>query len=444
LKHKLSSDTFFPQQFPNILNHPTTNLSLYFSAPYKTRFKIQKKNNEVFSANRMQNHQQQQPHRKGKTVVLKIGSNSLVEPGTWNLNERFLDGVAGQVAHLIQAENCRVVIVTSGAVATGVSALGLKERPPGMAQRQALASIGQVGVIAQWTRSLSAHGVQCAQLLLSHGDFADRERSHNLSATLRVLFDWCVVPIVNENDPVATAELSVGDNDKMSALVAIHVQADYLLLLTDVDGVFDRNPRQDPTAQRTPEITQVSLEMLTAADGPGSGKGRGGMRSKLESARLASAAGVSIRIASAAFPQVITRSVVSPASRDFGTVIAAQRSTFISEKKRWLGIQRCPGTLTIDSGAVRALQAKHSLLFVGIKSLTGEFSVGDTVSIADEAGLEVARGIVSVCSADMALAAGRRTGEVEAVLGVHYDSAVDRDDILLLATTSTTQIAAVV
>jgi glutamate 5-kinase len=374
-----------------------------------------------------------QPQRKPTTVVVKLGSNSLVDADTWQLNAQFLNSIAGQVAHLTQRENCRVVIVTSGAVATGVSSLGLRERPPGIPQRQALASIGQVGLIAQWTQSLMAHGVRCAQLLLTHGDFADRERSHHLSATLRVLFDWGVVPIVNENDPVATAELSVGDNDKLSALTAMHVQADHLLLLTDVDGVYDRNPAKDPTAQRIREVTTVTLEMLTAADGPGSSKGKGGMRSKLESARLAAAAGVNVRIAGARENNVIVRSVAGAASDDFGTKIAAQRSTHANERKRWLGIQRCPGTLVIDAGAVRALQAKHSLLFVGIKATSGEYAVGDTVSIMDESGLEVARGLVSVCSVDMAMVLGRKTAEAEAVLGVRHEAAVDRDDILLLS-----------
>jgi glutamate 5-kinase len=371
--------------------------------------------------------------KKQTTVVVKLGSNSLVEADSWRLNDAFLNSVAGQVANLTQRENCRVVVVTSGAVATGVATLGLKERPPGIPQRQALASIGQVELIAQWTRAMNAHGVKCAQLLLSHGDFADRERSHHLSATLRVLFEWGVVPIVNENDPVATAELSVGDNDKLSALMAMHVQADHLLLLTDVDGVYDRNPAKDPTAQRIRDIPSVTLEMLTAADGPGSAKGKGGMRSKLESARLAAAAGVNVRIAAAWHKDVIVASVTNPTGEHFGTKIAAQRATHVNERKRWLGVQRTPGGLVVDSGAVRALQAKHSLLFVGVKATTGEYAVGDTVALTDEStGLVMAMGLVSVSSADMQLALGKKSAEVEAVLGVRHEAAIHRDDILLL------------
>ena len=374
-------------------------------------------------------------NQRRRTVVVKIGSNSLVDGDTWQLNEPFIDSIAAQVACLTQQHNCRVVIVTSGAVASGVSSLGLRERPPGIPQRQALASIGQVALIAQWTKSLMQHNVRCAQLLLTHGDFADRERSHHLSATLRVLFEWGVVPIVNENDPIATAELAVGDNDRLSALLAMHVLADQLLLLTDVDGVYDRNPMKDPAAVRITEITSVTLEMLTAADGPGSAKGKGGMRSKLESARLAAAAGVNVRIAAARRDKVIL-CAVAPANSDeddFGTKIAAQRSSHVNERKRWLGIQRCPGSIVIDAGAVRAIQAKHSLLFVGVKATTGEYSVGDTVSISDESGLEVALGSVSVSSSDMALSLGKKSSDVEAALGVRSDGiAVDRDDILLL------------
>lgn len=377
------------------------------------------------------------------TLVVKIGSSSLSDPTSGCLDVAFMHDVSRQVGILVNTYGWRVLIVTSGAVACGVARLGLQQRPPGVAARQALAAIGQISVVAQWNDALrTTAGLHAAQLLLTHGDFSDRERSQNLMATLRVLFDWRVVPVVNENDPIATAELAVGDNDQLSALLALQVGAQALLLLTDIDGVYDSNPSTNPNAERLEEISVVTAELLAAAGGPGSSKGRGGMRSKLESARLAAASGVPACIAGARAPDVLLRAVLPAAalaalgvaSGDVGTRVPAARP-HVNAARRWLGVQRCPGRLLIDAGAVRAIHAKKSLLFVGITAVEGNFEAHDTLSIVDaSSGLEVARGLAAIDSTDMARARGLRSDPARAALGgMDVGAAVHRDDLLLLS-----------
>jgi glutamate 5-kinase len=263
-------------------------------------------------------------------VVVKIGSSSLVDATTHRLDELFLRTVAKQIGVLVNDFGWRVVLVMSGAVACGVYTLRLAERPEGVAERQALAAIGQVDVVSQWRAALESEAnLLSAQLLLTHGDFADRARSHNLMATLRVLSRWRVVPILNENDPIATAELTVGDNDQLSAVLASQIGAQALLLLTDVDGVYDSNPNTNPNACRLAEISVLTAEVLAAAGGPGSNKGRGGMRSKLESARLAAASGVTAWIAAARAPNVILRALLPMATlRDLGVATDADEEAF--------------------------------------------------------------------------------------------------------------------
>ncbi len=364
-----------------------------------------------------------------RICVAKIGSNSLVDE-QGRLDEAFLARLAGQIACAVR-DGWRPVIVTSGAVAGGVARLKLGERPPGLPERQALAAIGQIGLVHLWERALAAEGLCAAQLLLTHGDFSDRERNQNLMATVRALFAFGAVPVINENDPIATQELTVGDNDHLSALVASQLGAEVLVLLTDIDGVYDADPRSNPAAKRLREIPLVSAAVLAAAGGAGA-RGRGGMRSKIEGARLAAASGVATVIAAARERDVLTRAL---SGGDVGTRVLA-RGERVDARRRWLAVaRRVKGRIHVDAGAVKALtQRGTSLLPAGIVRVDGTFGVGDTVAIVDPDGLEIARGLASISGDELARVAGKRSDAAATVLGHALPkAAVHRDDLLVLA-----------
>jgi glutamate 5-kinase len=364
-----------------------------------------------------------------RIFVAKIGSNSLVDR-EGRLDAAFLKDLAGQIAKAAAA-GWRPVIVTSGAVAGGVARLALEQRPPGLPERQALAAIGQIGLIHRWEEALRAHGLAAAQLLLTHGDFSDRERNQNLTATVRALFAFSAVPVINENDPIATQELTVGDNDHLSALVASQLGAEVLVLLTDIDGVYDADPRSSPQAKRIREIPAVTSAVLAAAGGAGA-RGRGGMRSKIEGARLAAASGVATVIAAAREREVITRAL---AGEDVGTRVLG-RGDRVDARRRWLAVaRRVKGKVHIDAGAVTALtQRGKSLLPAGVVRIEGRFAVGETVGLVGPDGLEVARGLASIASDELERIAGKRSDVAASELGHALPkAAVHRDDLLVLA-----------
>lgn len=362
-------------------------------------------------------------------VVVKIGSNSLVDSKA-RLDLPFLDSIAAQFAAIAKA-GFRPVLVTSGAVASGVGILGLKERPPGLPDRQALAAIGQVNLAHRWEVALAAHGLVAAQLLLTYDDFTERERYLNLSATLSSLFAYHAVPVINENDPVAVQELTVGDNDRLSALMATQLGAERLILLTDIDGVYDADPRSNPNAKRLIEMVGVSAKQVAAAGGAGA-RGRGGMRSKLEAARLAGGAGVTTTIALAREPRVIERIV---AGESVGTRICGKGDK-ADGRRRWLGVaRRVHGQLHLDVGAVRAVVTQgRSLLPAGVTSVSGRFERGDTVALVSPDGEEVARGLVALSSAELEKVCGKRLDVAATVLGYALPkTVVHRDNMLVLA-----------
>ncbi len=361
-------------------------------------------------------------------VVIKIGSNSLINK-KGHLDGPYLRQVAADFAHL-RATGHQPVLVTSGAVASGVGILGLKERPPGLPERQALAAIGQVSLARAWEEALAAEGLVAAQVLLTYDDFTVRSRYLNLHDTFRALFAFGAVPVINENDTVAVEELTVGDNDRLSALVATQLGASRLLLLTDIDGVYDADPRTNPGAKRLQEIPVVTAAVLAAAGGAGA-RGRGGMRSKVEAARLASGAGVTTHIVPARHPQVIRRCLEDA---DVGTRIPG-RGERADSRRRWLAVaRRVKGTLVIDDGATTALVKRgRSLLAAGITGITGKFERGDTVGITTTAGEEIARGLAAMSSTDMDLVKGLKMDAAAKTLGHALPkAAVHRDDLLML------------
>ncbi len=363
-----------------------------------------------------------------RMLVVKIGSNSLVDKNG-RLDAAFLRTVAGQFARL-RDDGWQPVLVTSGAVASGVGILGLRERPPGLPERQALAAIGQVSLAHRWQEALAAVGLVAAQVLLTYDDFTSRSRYLNLAATFRALLEFGAVPVINENDTVAVEELTVGDNDRLSALVATQLGADRLVLCTDIDGMYDADPRCDPAAKRLAEIPVVTAKILAAAGGAGA-RGRGGMRSKIEAARLASGAGVTTTICLAREPDVLVRVV---AGEDLGTRIPA-RGERADSRRRWLAVaRRVRGHLHVDAGAAAALTGKgRSLLPAGILRVEGRFDRGDTVAIVSPTGDEIARGLAGLSAEELVKVAGKRLDAAANILGYALPkAAVHRDDLLVL------------
>jgi glutamate 5-kinase len=361
-------------------------------------------------------------------VVVKIGSNSLVDQDG-RLDVNYLEAVARQLKAVV-ARNWQPVLVSSGAVASGVGILGLAERPPGLPERQALAAIGQATLAHRWEVALAHHGLVAAQVLLTYDDFTERERYLNLTATFQALFAFGAVPVINENDTVAVQELTVGDNDRLSALVAAQLGAERLILLTDIAGMFDADPRTHPEATLIAEIPLVTTKVIAAAGGAGK-RGRGGMRSKIEAARLASGAAVTTTICSAKVDEVIARVV---AGESIGTRIPG-RGVRADSRRRWLAVaRRVKGVLRIDAGAVQALIARgRSLLPAGIVSVEGRFERGDTVGIVGPDGDEVARGLASLSAAECQQVRGQQLDAAARELGYVLPKAVvHRDNMLLL------------
>ncbi len=371
-------------------------------------------------------------------LVAKIGSNSLVDQHG-RLDLAFLDRIAAQFAAVHQL-GWQVVLVTSGAVASGVSVLGLKERPPGLPERQALAAIGQVSLAHRWEAVLAKQHLPAAQLLLTYDDFVVRSRYLNLAATFKALFAFGAVPVINENDPVAVEELTVGDNDRLSALVATMLGAKKLVLLTDIDGMYDADPRSNPAAKRIPLIPSVTAKVLAAAGGAGA-RGRGGMRSKIEAARLASGAGCTTHICLAREPKLFERllaagaSGASGAESSIGTTVPG-RGDATDLRRRWLAVaRRVKGSVHIDAGAVTALTARgRSLLPAGITRVDGRFERGDTIAILSPTGDEIARGLCSFSAEELSRIAGKRMDAAAKELGWESmpKAAVQRDDLLVL------------
>lgn len=323
--------------------------------------------------------------------VVKIGSSLVTNQGLGLDHER-IGSWAGQLHRLAQAGH-EVVLVSSGAVAEGRARLGLKSRPAELAALQATAAVGQMGLIHAFEKAFGSVGRQTAQILLTHDDVRERGRYLNARQALLQLLRWNVVPVVNENDTVATEEIRLGDNDTLAALVANLIDADALLILTDQAGLYTADPRRVPDAERIDEIG-VGDERLDAMAGDGRGDlGRGGMKTKLTAARWAARSGASTVIADGLAEDVVMRVA---AGETVGTLLNADVDVLVA-RKRWLaGPQRVDGTLRLDEGAARALRRRGtSLLAVGVTAVDGRFERGDVVRCVDPAGREVARGIVN-------------------------------------------------
>lgn len=365
--------------------------------------------------------------KNSKRWVIKVGS-SLVTNNGLGLDLPAIEDWAGQLVAM-QKNGIHVVLVSSGAVAEGVARLGLKSRPKEVHVQQAAAAVGQMGLVQAYESCFMRHGVHAAQILLSHDDLSDRTRYLNARSTLTTLLDMSVVPVVNENDTVATAELCFGDNDTLAALVANLINADVMVVLTDQEGLFSADPRIDPQATMLSSASATD-ESLLAMAGKGSSLGRGGMLTKLSAARLAARSGTNTIIASGKQQQVLQRLLQG---EELGTLLEAD-SEPVTARKQWLASQlTLRGKLVLDSGAVKVLRdSGKSLLAVGIKSLSGQFSRGEVVSCVDESGKEVARGLVNYSAEELGILKGQSSENIEKLLGyAGEEEVVHRDNLVL-------------
>lgn len=364
------------------------------------------------------------------TLVVKIGTSSLTEPESGDLRLSVLGGLAEVLTGLRRGGH-RVVLVSSGAVGVGAARLGLKERPTAVALKQAAAAVGQGLLMSMYDRLFGALRQPVAQVLLTREDLVGRVRYLNARQTLLELLRLDVIPIVNENDTVATEELRFGDNDGLSALVAGLIDADWLVLLTDVAGLYSANPNDDPEAQLLSEVTEITDQLVQSARSRGSRWGTGGMASKLEAARIATAAGTTTVIAEGRDPTNLRRILAGEA---VGTRFPAQERT--PSRKRWIAYGLVPrGTLSLDAGAVRAVRdGGKSLLPAGIEAIEGNFEMGALVRLCDPLGVEFARGLVNYSSLELQKIRGHQTSDIPELLNIEESSptVVHRDNLHLL------------
>src|SRR3954469_2978573 len=362
-----------------------------------------------------------------RRLVVKVGSSLLVDPDG-KVRAAWLDGLARDVARL-RGRGQQVAIVTSGAIALGRATLRLPQRPLRLEEKQAAAATGQILLARAWQESLARVGLETAQILITLEDTEARRRYLNARAAVETLLKFGVVPVVNENDTVATSEIRFGDNDRLSARVAVMALAETLVLLSDVDGLYTGDPRHDASAAHLPVVEAVTPEVEAMAGGSGTPVGTGGMVSKLLAARIATSSGCAVVLAHGQSGQPLA-AVESGARCTLFTPTTSPRRA----RKDWIAASLAVvGSLRIDAGAVAALRRGSSLLPAGITMVEGSFERGDAVLVRGPDGTPIAKGLAAFDAADAKELVGRRTDEIEAVLGYRGRSEmVHRDDLVLL------------
>lgn len=364
-----------------------------------------------------------------KTIVVKLGT-SVLTSGTTKLDRAHMVEIVRQCA-LLHHQGHHIIVVTSGAIAAGKEHLGLHNIEPSIANKQMLAAVGQGQLVREWENLFKIYGLHVGQMLLTRADLDDRLRFLNARDTIKTLLKYRIIPLVNENDAVATSEIKVGDNDNLSALVALLADADQLLLLTDQLGLFTSDPRNNPDAQLIPEIQKITQEIHGLASGSISGLGTGGMATKIESAMIANRAGIEVVIASGHKKDVIINAVNN---QSVGTRFSSENSR-LEARKNWIfAASRSCGKIIVDPGAEKAIvHAGSSLLAKGIVATTENFSRGYVVSIVNQADQELARGVVRYKKADIEKIKGLHSEQIEAVLGFEHGRVIiHRDDLVLL------------
>ena len=364
--------------------------------------------------------------QNNRRLVIKVGSSLLIGDDG-HVNRGWLQGLADDVA-MLHGSGHEVLIVSSGAIAIGSTVLGISKRRARLEDLQAAAAAGQVQLVHAYQDALSVHNITAAQILLTPGDTENRRRFLNARGTLSRLLEQSVVPIINENDTVATEEIRYGDNDRLAARVSQLVMADALILLSDVDGLYSADPGGDTAAIHIPEVPKINDEILRSAGETRSDIGSGGMATKVQAARIATHAGCSTVITSGA----IERPLSALAAGGLCTVFKAD-GTPSAARKQWLaGVLEVCGELRLDAGAARALHEGSSLLPVGVVEVTGNFRRGDVVTIVDERGHELGRGLAEYSNDEAASIAGCQSEQIEERLGYRGRSVmVHRNELVL-------------
>lgn len=368
--------------------------------------------------------------QKAKRIVIKVGTSTITYAnGKRNFSQ--IDRLAREISDL-QNQGKEMILVTSGAVAVGVDRMGLPGKPKTIPGKQAAAAVGQGVLMHTYEKFFADYGQIVAQVLITKTEAIDRHRYTNTRNTFMELMRQCVIPIVNENDVVALDELKIGDNDNMSALVAGIVDADLVIILSDVDGLYTANPQTHPDAVIVPEVAEITPEIEASAGGVGSARGTGGMATKIQAAKAATSSGIHLVIASGTEKNAITRVLQG---EELGTLFVS-RENRLQFRKRWLAFgANIAGSIVVDDGCAKAIRKAGgcSILPAGVFAVQGDFLPGSTVSVIDKDAHELARGLVHYSSAELEQIKGCNSGEIANILGhKNFDEVIHRDDLVIL------------
>lgn len=378
----------------------------------------------------MNNEASREALKKAKRIVIKVGTSTITYAnGKRNFSQ--IDRLAREISDL-QNQGKEMILVTSGAVAVGVDRMGLPGKPKTIPGKQAAAAVGQGVLMHTYEKFFADYGQIVAQVLITKTEAIDRHRYTNTRNTFMELMRQRVIPIVNENDVVALDELKIGDNDNMSALVAGIVDADLVIILSDVDGLYTANPQTHPDAVIVPEVAEITPEIEASAGGVGSARGTGGMATKIQAAKAATSSGIHLVIASGTEKNAITRVLQG---EELGTVFVS-RENRLQFRKRWLAFgAKIAGSIVVDDGCAKAIRKAGgcSILPAGVFAVQGEFLPGSTVSVIDKDAHELARGLVHYSSAELEQIKGCNSGEIANILGhKNFDEVIHRDDLVIL------------
>jgi glutamate 5-kinase len=367
-----------------------------------------------------------------KRLVVKIGSSILVDEAKGEVRRDWLEALSRDVARL-HKKGCEIVLVSSGAIRLGRTYLKLANGPLKLEESQAAAATGQIQLAHAYQEALARHGITVAQVLLTLDDSEERRRYLNARQTMATLLGLGAVPVINENDTVATDEIRFGDNDRLGARVAEMISADTLVLLSDIDGLYTGDPRSDKSAKHIAEIREITPEIEAMGGAAASTLSHGGMATKLIAARIAMAAGCRMAIADGRQVGALAALIDGKARCSWFLPDYENGASPLSARKRWIkGSLKCAGTLVVDDGAVRALSAGKSLLPAGVTRIDGEFQRGDVVEVHDKQGRVLARGLVAYAAEDARRIAGHKSKEIEKLLGFRgRDEMVHRDDLVV-------------
>lgn len=368
--------------------------------------------------------------KKAKRIVIKVGTSTITYAnGKRNFSQ--IDSLAREISDL-QNQGKEMILVTSGAVAVGVDRMGLPGKPKTIPGKQAAAAVGQGVLMHTYEKFFADYGQIVAQVLITKTEAIDRHRYTNTRNTFMELMRQRVIPIVNENDVVALDELKIGDNDNMSALVAGIVDADLVIILSDVDGLYTANPQTHPDAVIVPDVAEITPEIEASAGGVGSARGTGGMATKIQAAKAATSSGIHLVIASGTEKNAITRVLQG---EELGTLFVS-RENRLQFRKRWLAFgAKIAGSIVVDDGCAKAIRKAGgcSILPAGVFAVQGEFLPGSTVSVIDKDAHELARGLVHYSSAELEQIKGCNSGEIANILGhKNFDEVIHRDDLVIL------------